>query len=83
MRAGSEDVTFVDADNRPRGGVLDEDDRRTCVEVAVQEGLVCRWQLAPFDSEVRHPSHHQLVLNVVVHVVQDDVGVPVGFGPAT
>ncbi|MGH3982795.1 MAG: hypothetical protein ACRDST_08960 [Pseudonocardiaceae bacterium] len=63
--------------SRVRGDVLDEDDGGARSQAAGEEPRVGLGEFAPLRPEVGHPGDHQLILDLVVHVMQDHIGVGV------
>jgi hypothetical protein len=77
LRAGLKDVALAQPHHRPGGLVLDQDHRRSGRQRCPEELVIRLGKTAPLDSEVGHPSDHQLVLDLVMHVMQDDLLVAV------
>jgi hypothetical protein len=73
--AGLEDVSGTDPGNRPSGAIMNNHHGPVRSQVVVDEVCVRLGQPAPLDSEVTHPLGHQDVLQLIVHVVQHDVGI--------
>jgi hypothetical protein len=71
------DMAKAEPSHRPAGAVINDDHGAAWGQVIFHEGRVRVRQPAPLDAEVAHPLRHQDVLQLVVHVVQHDVGIAV------
>ena len=72
-----EDVPRANPGHRPRGAVIEHNHGPVGGQVVLHERRVRLGQPAPLDAEVAHPLSHQDVLQLIVHVVQHDVGIAV------
>jgi hypothetical protein len=72
-----EEVPRPDPSNRPAGAVIDHHDHPASRQMVVDEVCVRLRHAAPFDAKVAHSLSHQDVLQLIMHVMQHDIGITV------